>query len=974
MKKKIKNKYLPKASFSSSLFGGSSSFGQGMEGEGESGMGAAGAMGIVGDISGMVKNFIPQDNDRYGITRKGQKISSGIEAGLDTAAAMDPEPISKGILMLGSLLTKGITAVVDKVKENRNPKDKRWDKQFNPINPNASTLNFGTIPTGKYGMSLYSNGGKVEPIYTDNPKDKRLKAYNDSLSLYKKYPNNKYAIESTFDNLNSVNNNVQSGIDSKTLYPNLDFANNNKIKPTKVEWAQTGGGNYTEEELKKGNWVHYNVNGSGANGVTRYFTYKKPVQPVILQKEIPKPKIDFFKNLPKEILDSILGDKVQYQEDPTNSLSQTVPLKGNYNFQPRPNGGYNVYTLNGKRMGYSPDQNSNNIRQDEFALGGPLQQKNYMNDFNTELYKSMSNVQERQQLLAQPWINPQAMVPQSLENMPNINYNINTKKIKYGKNNNFELFNNVQFAPQFDLGGDPRSQAHIEAEQGEAMLGQDNKIESIEGQKHEQGGTPLALKGDEQYIFSDRLGFNKQGLPTINEKEVTKSFADKAKSIEKKYASKKDRIAEKSKELELNQLTQFAEQARVAKEQEDMGKQMKKYQAKYGKALKQFANSGYTTFPQRYNDEEVDPNSILAMQQKLLQYNPNALPKYGADNLYGDETKKAFEKNPGVYNFIKEQTNNTSTQNITPIITGGVSSSNFIGPKMYAPRDMNRYDSQVYQPGLVKRSTPIERTSASAQDNQEDIGPVKNERNGLFKNLTTGDKLGLAGMIPGTLYNFAMGLKKPQKEGFYTNPYQNEVLGLMQNRKFDAQQFINEAEMANTEANQNISDNASSVGVKLANMSKAHANYLNSLSGITGKAQEMNNNYRAEEAQVKNNMGEILRQEGIRQSGINAQNQAAKQGFMAKAMTQLGQGISAVGQASNQSLTNTILAKSLSEISPDFDVNKLKDLYDRGKVDKDGYFTFNGTKYQYIPNENRVVAVTSTTSLPALPKSPFAPK
>ena len=129
----------------------------------------------------------------------------------------------------------------------------------------------------------FKEGGKT--IYTGDPYDKRLKAYNDSLSLYKKYPNNKYAIESTFDNLNSVNNNVQSGIDSKTLYPNLDFANNNKIKPTKVEWAQTGGGNYTEEELKKGNWVHYNVNGSGANGVTRYFTYKEPVQPVIFKND-----------------------------------------------------------------------------------------------------------------------------------------------------------------------------------------------------------------------------------------------------------------------------------------------------------------------------------------------------------------------------------------------------------------------------------------------------------------------------------------------------------------------------------------------------------------------------------------------------------------------------------------------------------------------------------------------------------------
>ena len=37
----------------------------------------------------------------------------------------------------------------------------------------------------KIQRKKYTSGGKVEPIYTDNPKDKRLQAYNDSLSLYK---------------------------------------------------------------------------------------------------------------------------------------------------------------------------------------------------------------------------------------------------------------------------------------------------------------------------------------------------------------------------------------------------------------------------------------------------------------------------------------------------------------------------------------------------------------------------------------------------------------------------------------------------------------------------------------------------------------------------------------------------------------------------------------------------------------------
>ncbi len=206
--------------------------------------------------------------------------------------------------------------------------------------------------------------GKVEPIYTDNPNDKRLQAYNDSLSLYKKYPNNKYPLESIFDNLDYINNNVQSGKDSKSLYPNLDFANKNKIKPTKVEWAQTGGGNYTDEELKKGNWVHYNVNGSGANGVTRYFTYTKPVQPVIYQKpevKVPVPKIN-FNNLKEK--QNILGDNIQYQNEPIQEESKGKPLPA-YLIQ-------QVKTPNGMKTYKRKDTNSPWIEQD-FEKGGIVQ-------------------------------------------------------------------------------------------------------------------------------------------------------------------------------------------------------------------------------------------------------------------------------------------------------------------------------------------------------------------------------------------------------------------------------------------------------------------------------------------------------------------------------------------------------------------------------------------------------------------------
>jgi len=837
MKKRIKNKHLPKFDFSGDLSSinraksatatvtgptvplangltqqasDNLSFDSGLSSTPNFGMSTktGNIIGGVGRGIGAMSSFIPEDNDGHGVSRTGQKISSGIQKGMDTAGEVASSfgPMGQavgGVLKLGSFLVKGFTALADAVKEQRNPKDEKWDKQYNVVNPNASKLDFGNsineLPRNTVkDFSNFENGGYInDSTNTSTDQVLSLDKFKNSVPdyIYKGYLN--------------------SGIEKGGLYENI-----NKLQfPVMIRQLQDGSYTYLP-------YTYENVHDNSKNTIQLLENKKKTTQ--------------------------------------------------------------------------------------------------------TKIYS---------------------------------------------------------------LGGIPPNEADIEAEKKEAMLYSDNTIKNIGGKVHEKGGTPLTLEGDEEYIFSDRLGYDKKGLPTINIKDVSKSFADKAKSIERKYKAKHDLIAEKTKELEINTLIQDAEQARQLKEQVDMSKDVRKMQAKYGKDLRKFANSGAPnelsgdTYSQWsnlfYNNSGMYPDAnmytgltnqpnmntgIGMFQNWVKDRDKTMLPKYGIDGKWGPESQNAWTKHGAEYlKLISDSPSkgvgitNTPTAGTTinaPLFTGNLPS----GPQ----QDMNGIDIEApgdnYGAGI------------GVYGKQPSTG-----RNGLFKNLTTGDKLGLASMLPGTLYNFAMGLKPAEKEKFYTNPYQNEIVGLMQNRRFDAQPFINEATMANQANNQNISDNASSIGVKLANMQKAQANYINSLASITGKAQEINNNYRAEEAQVKNNLGEVLRQEGIRQAGVNAQNKAAKQAFMAKTMTQLGQDIAAVGQASNQSLTNTILAKSLSELSPDFDVKKLKDLYDRGQVDESGYFTFNGAKYQYIPSQNgraedgQVVKVTQDLGLPINKKTLYPP-
>jgi hypothetical protein len=73
-------------------------------------------------------------------------------------------------------------------------------------------------------------------------------------------------------------------------------------------------------------------------------------------------------------------------------------------------------------------------------------------------------------------------------------------------------------------------------------------------------------KTNQDYSFSPNLGFNKKGIPTINEKEVKQTFADASKKIESKKTFGFDRANQNSQKYAFNKLIEVAEATREAKE------------------------------------------------------------------------------------------------------------------------------------------------------------------------------------------------------------------------------------------------------------------------------------------------------------------------------------------------------------------------------------------------------------------------
>ena len=119
--------------------------------EDSQGMSPGGIVSTVGNALDTVGNFIPVDDDNHGVSRKGQKISSGIQTGLDSAAdianSIPGGQIVGGALKIGSFLTKGITAIVDAVKEKRNPTDELVNEKYSPTYKN-SAFSFGQMALG----------------------------------------------------------------------------------------------------------------------------------------------------------------------------------------------------------------------------------------------------------------------------------------------------------------------------------------------------------------------------------------------------------------------------------------------------------------------------------------------------------------------------------------------------------------------------------------------------------------------------------------------------------------------------------------------------------------------------------------------------------------------------------------------------------------------------------------------------------
>jgi hypothetical protein len=456
----------------------------------------------------------------------------------------------------------------------------------------------------------------------------------------------------------------------------------------------------------------------------------------------------------------------------------------------------------------------------------------------------------------------------------------------------------------------------IEAEGNETMELNTNQIKNIEGPSHNQGGVDINLKGNEEYIYSDSLGYDKKGLPTLDKKLIKTSFADKSKTIENKYKSKFDNVSQTSKEIELEMLKKDSEMMRMVKEA---------MVAKPTKGAPKFALGGD---PYKYNQNDYtawmkanNPNNLNLKSQEAIDY---FRPLYGKElySKYGEQ---------GVNEFAKYKPFDVSgiTQNQPASLSPNTTGVRF---KDHYPIAMTPFTRNA----ALKDSSSLSVRDKDGQFDYEGFPKSDLRTGGDFNKteITKGDKLQIAGMVPGLAYNLFNALKKPEKIGVQYNPNANEAENLMENRRFDMQPYINDARLSYNTYKDNISNQSSSSATRNANLQKALSNTTSSLNKIRTMEQQTNNQYRADEAQLKQLTGAEKVAARNLQEQLQTQTNAAKQMAGATAATQMGQFLSEFGKTKNQGLTNEMYAEVLRNLTTDFTIPEITELLKGLKIQK----------------------------------------
>ncbi len=323
----------------------------------------------------------------------------------------------------------------------------------------------------------------------------------------------------------------------------------------------------------------------------------------------------------------------------------------------------------------------------------------------------------------------------------------------------------------------------------------------------------------------------------------------------------------------------------------------------------------------------------IGANEKLLKTanykNGGKLPKYvkGGPNLVGQDYLNEIQNGqdfdmdwadpstfikPAYTNFMQDPVKNSASI-YDPLI-------DYTNPNAVFAVDNLSFNSlnDVSRANSTGRKFDITHSSDKDNSQNKDGGGGNSEDLLNLDNykMTPGDMVNIAGQAVAPIYNLARGLfEKSKVESPVLNPYENQIKGLMANRRYNDQTVQNELDYTREAGKTAISENSSSASVRRGNFQNLYSNIGRNKATADLQGQQMNNQYRADEAQTLNSLGAQNVQATNLAKGLNYQNAAAKDAYISTGVSQIGAGASTVAEGMNTVKQNSLLLNLLGNMS-----------------------------------------------------------
>jgi hypothetical protein len=123
----------------------------------------------------------------------------------------------------------------------------------------------------------------------------------------------------------------------------------------------------------------------------------------------------------------------------------------------------------------------------------------------------------------------------------------------------------------------------------------------------------------------------------------------------------------------------------------------------------------------------------------------------------------------------------------------------------------------------------------------------------------------------------------------YQNPYEADVRGLMSDRRFNVDPLLEQNKIASRTANRNLRNAGLGQGRYASNVAATSASRMRADSAALAQKQNVDNQYRAEEAATLGNLGQARADRRLAIKDVNDRNKAAQRRYLPTALSQLQQ-------------------------------------------------------------------------------------